>query len=233
MDAVREKAVLIVVAAGAARRFGGDKLLMPLGGRPVFIHALERLAPAAARAVLVVPPGREAEFRRTVEKYLPPSDLRIVPGGANRPASVKCGLDAALPLPGELVAVHDAARPLASAELLGRLCRKAREVGGAVPGFPQADAQKRTDENGIVVADLPRANVWNVGTPQVFRAEELLRAYSPGCAPERLDDAEAVRAAGGRVAVVPATEPNIKITTPADLETLERLLGRRTADPTA
>ena len=122
-------------------------LLAALGGRSVLIHALERLASEAARTVLVVPPGREAEFRQTVEKYLPQTALKIVPGGESRPASVKRGLDAARPLPGELVAVHDAARPLATAELLGRLCRKARETGGAVPGFPQADAQKRTDEN--------------------------------------------------------------------------------------
>ena len=106
-----------------------------------------------------------------------------------------------------------------------KLCRKAREIGGAVPGFPQADAQKRTDENGLILDDLPRQNVWNVGTPQVFRSELILRA----CAnenPDCLDDAEAVRAVGGKVAVVPSDAPNMKLTTPADLEELEKLLSR-------
>ena len=220
-----EKAVLIVVAAGAGRRFGGDKLLFPLRGRPVFVHTLEKLAPAAKRTVLVVPAGREEEFRRAAAEHLPGAVLTIVAGGASRSESVRRGVAAANVRDGELVAVHDAARPLATPELLEKLCRKALEVGGAVPGFPQADAQKRTDENGVVVSDLPRENVWNVGTPQVFRAAELLRACAAD-GDDCLDDAEAVRRAGGKVAVVPAAEPNLKLTARADLDRLEALLGR-------
>ena len=220
-----DKAVLIVVAGGAGKRFGGDKLMVNVCGKPVFIHTLERLAPAAKRAVLVVPAGREAEFRSVVEKFLPGSALKIVAGGETRSQSVKNGIAAAELRPGEVAAIHDAARPLATPELLRKLCRRALEVGGAVPGFPQADAQKRTDEHGLITDDLPRANVWNVGTPQVFRAELLLRAYDSRVA-ACLDDAEAVRKAGGSVAVVPSTEPNRKLTTPADLEEIEKRLSR-------
>lgn len=221
-----EKAVLIVVAGGAGRRFGGDKLLVNVCGKPVFIHTLERLAPAAARTVLVVPATREAEFRGVIEKYLPELKLRIVAGGENRSNSVKNGVAAAELRSGELAAIHDAARPLATPELLQKLCRKARELGGAVPGFPQADAQKRTDENGVITDDLPRQNVWNVGTPQVFQAELLLRAYDTPEVAVCLDDAEAVRKVGGSVAVVPSDDPNTKLTTPADLAEIERQLSR-------
>ena len=227
MEDPGEKAVLIVVAGGAGKRFGGDKVLFPLRGRSVVVHTLARLAPAAKRTVLVVPAGREEEFRAAVAGHLPDLKLEIVAGGATRPESVGRGVEAAKLRPGELAAVHDAARPLATAELLDKLCRKARTVGGAVPGFPQADAQKRADENGVIVADLPRANVWNVGTPQVFRAELLLRACSAPDVAECLDDAEAVRRIGGRVAVVPSDEPNTKITTPADLAAIETALSRR------
>ena len=225
MENIGEKAVLIVVAGGAGRRFGGDKLMAELGGRPVFVHALERLARAAKRTVLVVPAGREEEFRAAVSAHLPGLDLKIVAGGATRFASVGRGVEAAELVPGELAAVHDAARPLATAELLNALCRKAREVGGAVPGFPQADAQKRVDGDGVIVADLPRADVWNVGTPQVFRAELLLRACASPENADCLDDAEAVRRAGGRVAVVPSEGPNVKITVLADLAAVEELLA--------
>jgi len=221
-----EKAVLIVVAGGSGTRFGGDKLLVDLRGKPVFVHTLERLSPAAKRTVLVVPAGREAEFQGVIEKFLPKLTLRIVAGGATRSGSVARGIAAAQLVPGEVVAVHDAARPLATPELLQKLCRKALEVGGAVPGFPQADAQKRTDENGVILDDLPRQNVWNVGTPQVFQAELLLRAYDTPEVVECLDDAEAVRKAGGKVAVVPSTEPNKKLTTPADLAEIEKQLSR-------
>jgi 2-C-methyl-D-erythritol 4-phosphate cytidylyltransferase len=218
-----EKAVLIVVAGGSGARFGGDKLMVPLRGKPVFVHTLERLAPAAKRTVLVVPAGREAEFERAAAKYLPGVDLAVTAGGASRSESVARGVEAAKLAPGELAAIHDAARPLAAPELLRELCRKAREVGGAVPGFPQTDAQKRTDANGLILDDLPRENVWNVGTPQVFRSELVLRACADGnsgC----LDDAEAVRRIGGKVAVVPTDRPNTKLTVPADLKAIEEAL---------
>lgn len=226
MENVDEKAVLIVVAGGAGTRFGGDKMFANLCGKPVFIHTLARLAPAAKRTVLVVPAGREEEFRRAVARHLPGLELKIVSGGEHRPESVRRGVAAAELHPGEAAAVHDAARPLATSELLKKLCRKAREVGGAVPGCPQTDAQKLTDEDGVIISDLPRTNVWNVGTPQVFRAELLLRAYGTDEIAACLDDAEAVRKVGGKVAVVPSDEPNTKLTTPADLKEIEKRLSR-------
>ena len=226
MTETNEKAVLIVVAGGAGKRFGGDKLLVNVCGKPLFVHTLARLAPAAKRLVLVVPAGREDEFRSILAAYLPELSAKIVAGGETRTASVKNGVLAAKLAPGELAAIHDAARPLATSELLDKLCRKARTVGGAVPGFPQTDAQKRTDENGVILADLPRENVWNVGTPQVFRAELLLRACDASEAAECLDDAEVVRKVGGKVAVVPSDEPNTKLTAPADLKELEKILSR-------
>lgn len=221
MDA-EERPVLIVLAGGSGRRYGGDKLLELLNGLPVAAHALVKLAPAAKRTVLVVPAGREEEFRRMAEKYAPQTDVFIVAGGATRSGSVRRGLAAAAPEDGELVAVHDAARPLATPELLDELCRRAREVGGAVPGFPQSDAQKRVDTDGVIAEDLPRDEVWNVGTPQVFRSELLVRGYREA-GREFVDDAAAVRRAGGKVAVVRSDAPNPKLTAPGDLHLIEVL----------
>jgi len=222
---MHEAPLLIVVAGGSSRRYGKDKLFEMLGGKPLFIHTLERLAPAAKRTVLVVPPDKKARFREAVAKHLPGRNIAFADGGASRPESVRSGLAAAEAAPDELVAIHDAARPLADAKLLRELCSLAAKVGGAVPGFPQADAQKCVDERGIIQTDLPRARVWNVGTPQVFRSGALQAAYR-GDVAKCLDDAEAVRAAGGDVAVLPAETPNIKITRPGDLKLLEFLLGR-------
>jgi len=211
-----DRPVLIVVAGGASRRFGSDKMMLEIEGRPLFIHSLERLASAAGRTVLVAPPGRETEFRAALLRHLPNPEVTIVPGGPSRPESVRNGFLAARPAPDELVAIHDAARPFASAQLLSALCRRAAEVGGAVPGFPQNDAQKRVDENGLIVDDLPRENVWNVGTPQVFRAALLEKVFAAAPDPLCLDDAQAVRRVGGRVAVLPAEAPNPNITRPSD-----------------
>ena len=217
--------VLIVVAGGASRRYGSDKLFELLDGKPLFIHTLERLTPAAKRTVLVVPPDKRERFRSAVAEYLPGAGMTFADGGASRPDSVRNGLAAAAPAPDELVAVHDAARPLADARLLRDLCELAAKVGGAVPGFPQSDAQKRVDSAGIVCADLPREGVWNVGTPQVFRAALLAAAYERDVS-ACLDDAEAVRAVGGEVAVLTADSPNMKITRPGDFALLKRLLDR-------
>jgi 2-C-methyl-D-erythritol 4-phosphate cytidylyltransferase len=222
MTDFENRPVLIVLAGGSGQRYGGDKLLAPVGGRPVVAYPLANLAPAAKRTVLVVPAGREEEFRRVAEKYAPRAEILVVAGGATRFESVRCGLAAASSLDDELVAVHDAARPLATTELLRELCRRAREVGGAVPGFPQSDAQKRVDANGVIAEDLPREGVWNVGTPQVFRAELLKRACREADTGV-LDDAEAVRRAGGTVAVVRSDAPNPKLTAPGDLHLIEVL----------
>lgn len=220
------KVILVVVAGGASRRFGGDKLLVELAGKPVLVHSLERLSPAAERVVLVVPAGREEEFLRVVRRYLPEMRLTCVPGGAQRPESVRRGVAAAAADDDDLVAVHDAARPLASPRLLAELCREAARTGGAVPGFPQADALKRVDASGVVAEDVPRAGVWSVGTPQVFRAELLKRACCAPGAEQCVDDAEAVRRIGGRVAVVRCGEPNLKLTEREDLLRLEYFLNR-------
>ena len=217
--------VLIVVAGGASQRYGRDKLFEMLNGKPVFVHTLARLASAAKRTVLVVPSAKRELFRETVAGFLPGYKIVFADGGENRPDSVRSGLAAAAPAPADLIAVHDAARPLADAQLLRELCELAAKVGGAVPGFPQFDAQKRVGPDGIVCADLPREGVWNVGTPQVFRAALLRAAYErdvSGC----LDDAEAVRKAGGKVAVLPTDAPNPKLTRPGDLKILEILLAR-------
>jgi len=221
-----DRPVLIVVAGGAGRRFGGDKLLAELDGKPVLVHTLERLGRAAKLAVLVVPAGREEEFRRLVAKYLPDLELRLATGGNTRAESVKRGVLAADPADDDLVAVHDAARPLATPELLAALCRRAREVGGAVPGFPQADAQKRVDDRGVITADLARDGIWNVGTPQVFTGKLIRRACQAADSSACLDDAEAVRRVGGSVAVVPCGEPNFKLTARSDLKLLAALMRR-------
>ena len=102
------------------------------------------------------------------------------------------------------------------------LCRRAREVGGAVPGFPQSDAQKRVGADGAIAEDLPRDGIWNVGTPQVFRAGPLVRGYRDA-GREFVDDAAAVRSAGGKVAVVRFDAPNPKLTAPGDLQWIEFL----------
>jgi 2-C-methyl-D-erythritol 4-phosphate cytidylyltransferase len=151
-----------------------------------------------------------------------------VTGGRSRSESVRNALDAA---PEATVAVvHDAARPLATPDLVRR-CVAALGQGadGAIAAAPMPDTVKETDERGRVVRTLNRATLWAVQTPQVFRAAVLRKALDVDEATlaKATDDASLVEAAGGTISVVEAPRENLKITTKADLRVAEALLGTR------
>jgi 2-C-methyl-D-erythritol 4-phosphate cytidylyltransferase len=161
------------------------------------------------RVVMAVPPGYEG------------GDGRVA-GGTHRSESVRNAL-AAEPDAG-IVVVHDAARPLASAELF-RACIAAVEAGadGAVAAAPVTDTIKEADADGRVVRTLDRSRLWSIQTPQAFRAEILRRALDGDLA-AATDDASLVEAIGGDVRIVEAPASNFKITWPEDLARAESLL---------
>jgi 2-C-methyl-D-erythritol 4-phosphate cytidylyltransferase len=206
---------VVVVAAGSGARFGAPKQLARLGHRRVVDHAVSTAQSVADGVVLVRPPDADWSV----------PGVTAVPGGATRSASVRAGLGA-VPADAEIVVVHDAARPLASAELYGRVIAAVRAgADGAVPGVPVADTVKRVDASGVVLGTLPRDELVAVQTPQAFRAATLRAAHAS--APEGTDDAAVVEAAGGRVIVVPGAAENFKITAPGDLERAEAVLAAR------
>lgn len=200
----------MVVAAGQGSRFGGAKQYAPLAGRRVLDWSIDAARTAAAGVVLVVP-------ARRVGTAEPAADV-VVAGGATRSASVRAGL-ACVPDDAGVVVVHDAARPLASAGLFGRVVDAVRAgADAAVPGVPVVDTIRRRDGRPV-----ERDQLVAVQTPQAFRAAALRGAHVGQ--PEATDDATLVEAAGGRVVVVPGDPCNRKITDPADLLLAERLLS--------
>ena len=207
----------IVVAGGAGTRFGGDvpKQYLSLGDARVLDHALAAARSVSDGVVLVV----GAPF---VDRAEPRAD-RVVAGGATRSASVRAGL-AAVPDDGsvDVILVHDAARPRASADLFARVVDAVRAGADAVvPGVPVSDTIKRVaarDGRAVVVETPPRSELVAVQTPQGFRPAVLRAAHAGGA--EATDDAAVVEAAGGAVVVVPGEPGNVKVTTPADLATL-------------
>ncbi len=205
-----------MVAAGSGTRFGGPKQLMALGAARVIDHAVAAAQQVSDGVVVVVPPGADWALDPAV----------VVAGGATRSASVRAGL-AAVPTDVGIVLVHDAARPLADADLFARVIDAVRAgADGAVPGLPVADTVKEVRE-GKVVRTLPRDDLVTVQTPQAFRAAALRAAHERE--PEGTDDAAVVEAAGGTVVVVTGTTDNFKITTPEDLERAAALLATRRA----
>ena len=220
-------AAVVILAAGAGTRVGAatNKVLLELGDTSVLGHSV-RAALAVAqvtRLVLVARPGEEDAVREAVAPLLAEDGAYLVTGGETRHASEWHALRALAPDiesgEVEVVAVHDGARPLAGPALFEATLAAAREHGGALPVVPLP---------GLVTADLRRTADGLVGvqTPQAFRAAELLAAYR--AAEEDgfvgTDTASCLEAyAPVRIAAVPSSATNLKVTFPEDLGVADRL----------
>lgn len=223
---------LVLVAAGEGRRLGdaapGPKALVTVRGATLLEHSLRRLAPVVDLVVVVHPPDHRDEFAAAIVSLAP--DATLVPGGDSRTDSVRAGLDAT-PQDLALVAVHDAARPLAPARLL---TDAVQAVGGrtlaAAPGLPVADTLKRVGDEGRVVATVERHRLWGVQTPQVFPRDVLrttLEWAGARGATDELGLVEQSIAAGvltGEVRLIPGSRWAAKVTYPEDLALVVALL---------
>ncbi len=228
-------AVALIVAAGRGERLeiahpGRPKALVELAGRTLLQWSVDalRAAPAIDRIVVALPAGAQA-----------PEGTTGVAGGAVRSESVRLALAAA----GggqetDLVLVHDAARPLLTAELVERVLAAVAEpdervgrVDAAIAAARVTDTVKRAGSDGLVRETLERSELWAVQTPQVFRRAALQRALDvpDEVLAQATDDAWLIERAGGSVAIVPAPRENLKITTTLDLAMAELLLARRPA----
>jgi 2-C-methyl-D-erythritol 4-phosphate cytidylyltransferase len=211
----------IVVAGGSGRRFGEQKQFSSLAGRPVLSWAIDACRVISDGVVLVVPADATPADQSDADS--------VVSGGASRTESVRCGLEA-VPLEAEVIVVHDAARPLAPPALFVAVLEALQEEGiaGVVPGLAPSDTIKVVDGHMNVTHTLDRNSLVAVQTPQAFRADMLRAAHARAAHnPDTVatDDAMLVEAEGGLVRVVPGDPGNLKITTPDDLATAERLLA--------
>jgi 2-C-methyl-D-erythritol 4-phosphate cytidylyltransferase len=169
---------------------------------------------------VAVPPGTEAEARR--------DGVEVVPGGETRSESVVAALAA---VSADVVVVHDAARPLATAELVDAVITALlgdEDCGAVVAAAPVTDTIKQVARGMEVDRTLDRSSLWAAQTPQAFRAEALREALaSTALLAQATDDAMLVERMGGRVLLHEAPAENIKVTTPFDLRVAEMLLAQR------
>jgi 2-C-methyl-D-erythritol 4-phosphate cytidylyltransferase len=217
----------VVVAAGRSQRMGFDKLLTPLGGRPLLLHTLERLllTKAPDEIVLVIRPGSATEMEAVIAPLRDQGNIRVVDGGAHRQDSVQAGLKAVSDS-SEFVMVHDAARPFVTKELVDLVLAAAKLSDAAVCGSPCSDTLKEVAEDGLVVRTVDRAQLWTVQTPQIFRTRLLREAYQAALrtGARFTDDTAVVEKMGHAVRIVLYNGINLKITTPADWSLAEALL---------
>jgi 2-C-methyl-D-erythritol 4-phosphate cytidylyltransferase len=215
---------VVIVAAGESRRMNGvDKVLAPLGGKPVIAHVLKAFDDCKSidRIILVVNAKSLDACRKLAVGLSTPIDVCV--GGKRRQDSVAAGLQKLKKC--NWVVIHDGARPLVTKELIEEGLKAAQETGAAVAAVPVTDTIKVADDNRIVLETPSRRNLWAAQTPQVFRLDIITRAYQEAKG-EVTDDAALVEQAGYKVKLYMGSYDNIKITTPQDLLVAEAL-GKR------
>lgn len=223
--------VALIPAAGLGTRFhdAGPKALVRLSGRPLLLHALERLAASGRvdRAVVAVSAGHETAFAAALSGFgaMP---VTTTPGGETRRDSVVAAWRASGAADDDLLCVHDAARPLVDPGDVAAVVDAAAEHGAALAGSPVTDTVKRV-RDGVVVETVPRWELFAAATPQVMRAGLLREAVAAGLA-DATDDVELLERRGVPVRAVVTSRWNVKITFPEDLARAEVWLaaeGRR------
>ncbi|GAW39677.1 Bifunctional enzyme IspD/IspF [Brevundimonas sp. SH203] len=214
----------IIVAAGSGSRAGGDKQWRLLGGKPVLRWSAEAMRDAgAAELIVVVVPGAEDRAAMALNGL---TGWRAVAGGDNRADSVRAGLAALTCTPDRPVLIHDAARPLLSAEIIGRLVMALETADGALPALAVADSLRKA-QDGAVTQAVTREDLWRAQTPQAFRRGVIEAAYAAWPDPDApADEAMVVQRAGGRVVLVPGDPRLLKLTFPEDFAMAEALLSQ-------
>lgn len=214
---------VILPAAGRSSRFGDPvqkKIYAELDGRAIWIRAVEPFLtrPDVSQTILAIHPEDREVFERRYRANVAFMDIRVIDGGVERHDTVARALELVDP-DCEFVAVHDAARPCLTPQLVDAVFAAAREYGAALPGLAVADTLKRVDAEGFIDATVARAGLYAVQTPQAFRREWLVRAYAERSRhPEVItDDAQLVEAIGHRCKIVDGSRFNLKITTAEDL----------------
>jgi len=219
----------ILVAAGSGERLGlgRPKAFASLNGRPLLAEPLERLDASEwiDGIVVAAPPEWEEPCILVAEEVAAGKVAKVVTGGPTRSESVRAAL-AEVPEDATVVLVHDAARPLVTAEVIERVVTALGDGwDGAVPVLPVSDTVKRLD--GETVAEtLDREGLATAQTPQAFVAPVLRDAFSTlqQTVTNSTDCASLVEAKGGRVRAVDGDPRLVKVTTRADLELVESWL---------
>jgi 2-C-methyl-D-erythritol 4-phosphate cytidylyltransferase len=221
----------IIVAAGDSRRMGFDKLFAAIAGKPVIAHtirAFER-ASAVGEIIIVAREDRHAEIKTIVRDENFKKVCSVIAGGKHRQDSVRAGLGH-LEAATTYVAVHDAARPLITAEQIERVFEQCRIHGAACVAEPISDTLKRADSDLIVAGPVDRDRLYAMQTPQIFERALIDEAYRAAYTENVsvTDEVSAVERLGYKVVLVLNDDFNFKVTYPRDLTLAEFVLKQRT-----
>lgn len=221
-DITASDLAIVIVAAGAGRRFGGDKLSAMIGEKTVLETSVERLHGALPGVPIVVVVAM-AEVERWRSKL---AVDEVVAGGPRRQDSVKIGIDQAVAAGATIAVVHDGARPLVHSDDVARVIDSRGNADAAILVLAVTDTVKEVDGYGLVTRTLDRDRLRMAQTPQVFRVSALEAAWRrQDWSREWSDEAALLEADGCEVRTVPAEHPNPKLTTVSDLRLARLLIG--------
>lgn len=232
-----DKFCVILPAAGRSSRFGDPKekkIYADLEGRAVWLRAVDPFINRddVDQVILVISPEDRDMFERRYQASVAFMNIQVVEGGAERSDSIAKALAEVKSSCG-YIAIHDAARPCVTTDLVDAVFNAARQHGAALLAVPAADTVKTVGEDRFSTGTIPRRGVYLAQTPQVFRRDWLTAAYADR---EKLgaavtDDTQLVEALGRRCAVVDGSPFNLKITTKADLILAAGILKAETSKP--
>ena len=218
---------IVIVAGGKGMRMGADipKQFIPIGGKPVLMHTLERFfaCDGELKIILVLPHEQQAYWRQLCRDCVFNIPHTIVDGGETRFESSRKGLQA-IPLDAAgLVGIHDGVRPFVSEAVIKRCFEAADESKAAIPVLPVTDTLRHVDRNGVG-RNVLRSDYRIVQTPQVFDIGLLRKAFEQPYQDSFTDEASVVESLGYTVEMVEGNRENIKLTTPFDLTLAEAML---------
>lgn len=237
------KFAVIIAAAGKGERFGVDqangsqsKIFAKLDGRPVFIRTLELFInrEEVAQTLLVVSADQLDSVKKDYGPNLGFMGVQLVEGGAERHESVMRGIEQVREDIG-WVAIHDAARPCVSADMIDAVFAEAQKSGAAILASPLHGTIKRVSQAGIIDATISRERLYEAQTPQVFSVDVIKKAHAAKPTNvsnndlEITDDAQLVELIGHPVSVVESDLTNLKITTKPDMALAHAIIKSRPA----
>lgn len=209
------KITAIILASGEGKRIGFRKQFAELCGKPLFLHSLEKVLDIFDEVILTLP-------KDVLDSVKVHPKVKKVVGGKERQHSV---YNALLEATGDIVVIHDAARPLAGRDLF----LKVTELGnyeGKIVATPARDTLKEVVD-GRILKTLNRSAIWHAQTPQAFLRKVLLECHLKAQAEGFIgtDDASLLEKYGYNVGVIEGSYWNIKITYPEDIEVVKKLMG--------
>ncbi len=210
------KLSVIITAGGSSRRYGQtNKLLEKIEGKEVIIHSIEAFIPFSPFEIIVsATESLENSLKELLVKYNI-ENIKIVRGGDTRQASIYNALKQCSDP--DIVAIHDAARPLVKKTDIDKCLQKAVATGAAIVAVKAVDTIKVVNENNKIEATPDRNTLWAVQTPQIFDYKLIFEAHEKLQGQSFSDDAGMLEYLGKEVYVSEGSRSNIKITTPEDL----------------